>query len=142
MLLQGVLSSSESQQADGRVVIHVNSLHDGKQGPDNIVMEDGDQIDVPILPSSVIVIGEVNHPSSFLWLGSNTVRDYINQAGGLTQYADKKQVMVIKADGSVLTTEGFDGNRKSELFPALPLISGGLMSARLDVGERSSFRKI
>ena len=135
MLLQGVLSSSESQKADGRVVIHVNSLHDGKQGPDNIVMEDGDQIDVPSLPSSVIVIGEVNHPSSFLWLGSNTVRDDINQAGGLTRYADKKQVMVIQADGSVLTTEGFEGNRKSELFPALPLISGGLMSARLDVGD-------
>ena len=135
MLIQNVLMSSQGAQADGRVVIHGNSLEAGKQGPDNLVLEDGDDIDVPIMPSSVNVIGEVNHPSSFLWRGSMTVRDYIYQAGGWTQYADKKQLMVVKADGSVLTTQGYDGIRKSELFPALPLISGGLMSARLDVGD-------
>jgi hypothetical protein len=43
--------------------------------------------------------------------------------------------MVVKASGSVLTTEGFDDNRRSKLFPALPLISGGLMEAKLDVGD-------
>ncbi len=135
MLIQNVLMSSQNEEADGRVVVHANSTESGRQGPDNVVLEDGDDIDVPIIPSSVNVIGEVNHPSSFLWRGSNSVRDYINQAGGWTQYADKKQLMVIKADGSVLTTQGYDGLRKSEIFPALPLISGGLMSARLDVGD-------
>jgi protein involved in polysaccharide export with SLBB domain len=98
-------------------------------------LEDGDQIDVPVLPSSVNVLGEVNHPSSFLRVGSTTVQDYINEAGGFTQYADKDNVMVIKADGSVLTRQGFDDSRRSKLFPALPLISGGLMEAKLDAGD-------
>jgi polysaccharide biosynthesis/export protein len=135
MVIQNVLAASQNQQAQGRIVINVNSLRDGKQGPDDIVLEDGDHIEVPVIPSSVNVLGEVNYPNSFLRVGSHTVRDYINQAGGFSQYADKDDVMVIKADGSVLTTEGFDSSRRSKLFPALPLISGGLMDAKLDVGD-------
>jgi len=134
-LLQNVLSSSSGMQAEGRVVIHVNSVVGGRPGPDNVVLEDGDQVTVPVLPSSVNVLGEVNHPSSFLRVGSTTVQDYVNQAGGFTQYADKDEIMVIKADGSVLTKDGFDDSRRSKLFPALPLISGGLMEAKLDVGD-------
>jgi polysaccharide export outer membrane protein len=135
MLLQNVLTSSENQQADGRMVIHISPKLDGKSGPDDVVLEDGDQIVVPKMPSSVNVMGEVNHPSSFLRLSSYTVRDYINEAGGFTQFANKKQAFVIKADGSVLTADGYDQSRRSALFPVLPLISGGLMSARLDVGD-------
>jgi protein involved in polysaccharide export with SLBB domain len=134
MVLQNVLATA-NQQAQGRVVIRVNSMRDGKPGPDDIVMEDGDEVDVPVIPSSVNVLGEVNHPSSFLRLNSYTVRDYINEAGGFTRYADTKQVLVVKADGSVLTSEGFDQSRRSRLFPALPLISGGLLEAKLDVGD-------
>jgi len=135
MVLQNVMSAAQNTQAQGRMVVHINSLRDGRQGPDNVVLEDGDNIDVPVLPSSVNVLGEVNYPNSFLRVGSNTVSDYINQAGGFTQYADKEQVMVIRADGSVLTTDGFNDSRRSRLFPALPLISGGLMSTKLDVGD-------
>jgi polysaccharide export outer membrane protein len=134
MMVQNVLAASQNQQAEGRVVIHVNPKWDGKQGLDNVVLEDGDQIAVPVMPSSVNVLGEVNHPASFV-VRSDTVRDYINQAGGFTQYADQDQVMVIKADGSVLTVDGFSQSRRTRLFPALPLISDGLMGAKLDVGD-------
>ncbi len=135
LLLQNALASTQNQQAQGRMVIHVNSVLENKSSPDDVVLEDGDQIDVPQIPSSVFVMGEVNYPSSFLRIGSDTVRDYINKAGGYTQYADRKNVLVIKADGSVLTTDGYDQSRRSKLFPALPLISGGLMEAKLDVGD-------
>ncbi|GEM_PF-210625 len=135
MLLQNVLNSSQNQQADGRMVIHVNAMGDKSGTPDDVVLEDGDQIMVPMIPSSVNVMGEVNHPSSFLRLASYTVSDYINEAGGYTRFADKKQVFVIKADGSVVTAEGYDQSRRSALFPVLPLISGGLMSSKLDVGD-------
>jgi len=135
MVLQNVMTSAQNTQAQGRMVVHINSLRDGRQGPDNVVLEDGDNIDVPVLPSSVNVLGEVNYPNSFLRVGSSTVSDYINQAGGFTQYADKDEVMVIRADGSVLTTDGFNDSRRSRLFPALPLISGGLMSTKLEVGD-------
>ena len=117
------------------MVIHVNPKWDANQGLDNIVLEDGDQIAVPVMPSSVNVLGEVNHPASFVRVRSDTVRDYINHAGGFTQYADQDEVMVIKADGSVLTVDGFNQSRRTRLFPALPLISDGLIGANLDVGD-------
>ncbi len=135
MVLANVLSGSQNQQAAGRMVIHVNSMLDGKPGSDDVVLEDGDAIDVPSRPSSVNVMGEVNHPSSFLRAGSYTVRDYVNEAGGFTQYADKKQILVVKADGSVLAADGYAQSRRSTLFPALPLISGGLLEAKLEVGD-------
>jgi hypothetical protein len=43
--------------------------------------------------------------------------------------------MVIKADGSVLTEDGMKSSKQSSMFPLLPVISGGLMSARLDPGD-------
>jgi len=135
MVLQNVLSASQNQQALGRMVVHISLMNDGKAGSNDLVLEDGDRIDVPVMPSSVNVLGEVNYPTSFLWSRSSMVRDYIEQAGGYTRYADKKEVMVIKADGSIRTNEGFDGNRRSRLFPALPLISGGLIADKLDVGD-------
>ena len=135
MILQNVLAASQNQQAEGRMVIHVDSKWDGKQGLDDIVLEDGDQIAVPVLPSSVNVLGEVNHPASFVRVRSNTVRDYIDQAGGFTQYADQDEVMVIKADGSVMTTDGIRQSRRTRLFPAMPLISDGILGAKLDVGD-------
>jgi protein involved in polysaccharide export with SLBB domain len=135
MVLASVLTSTVNQQAEGRMVIHVNSMLDGRPGPDDVMLEDGDSIVVPGSPSSVNVMGEVNHPSAFLRTSSYTVRDYINEAGGYTQYADKKQVLVIRADGSVLTSDGYEQSRRSRLFPALPLISGGLMEAKLEVGD-------
>src|SRR5262249_49961791 len=73
-------------------------------------------------------------PSAFLAQPSLTVTDYINQAGGFTPYADKKTVLVVKADGSVWTRDGYD-NAKPRTFPMLPLISGGLMDAQLEPGD-------
>ena len=43
--------------------------------------------------------------------------------------------MVIRADGSVMTDEGIKASKESTMFPLLPVISGGLMSARLDPGD-------
>jgi hypothetical protein len=43
--------------------------------------------------------------------------------------------MVVKADGSVMTDEGIKASKESTMFPLLPVISGGLMSARLDPGD-------
>jgi protein involved in polysaccharide export with SLBB domain len=130
---QQLLSATADTQATGRLVIHFS----GQQlAPgDDVMLEKGDAIEVPRRPSSVNVLGQVYNPTSILARPNLTVRDYIDLAGGPTQLADPDHVMVIKADGEVMTSQGFDDQRRNQMFPLLPLFAGGLEDARLGVGD-------
>lgn len=131
--LQQVLAVSAATQASGRVVIHFtgNRIQQG----DDVILENGDAIQVPRQPYTVNVLGQVYNPTSILARPVLTVRDYINLAGGPTQLADPEHVMLVKADGEVLTAQGFDDERRNQMFPLLPLFSGGLEDARAGVGD-------
>jgi protein involved in polysaccharide export with SLBB domain len=134
-MLQSVLSQAASQQATGRVVVHVTTLERLANSKNNIALEPKDEIIIPRRPSSVNVLGEVYGPTAVAYDPVLTVRDYINRAGGLTQGADKDHVFVVKASGEILTDEGVRESGKNAVFPLLPALSGGLMSAHLQPGD-------
>jgi protein involved in polysaccharide export with SLBB domain len=133
--LERVLSETEGQQAQGRLVIHMLPLNELANSPDNVVMDDQDQVTIPRRPDSVNVLGQVYSPNAIMYRPGQTTSDYLNQAGGPNEGADADHIMVIKADGSVMTDEGIKASKESTMFPLLPVISGGLMSARLDPGD-------
>jgi protein involved in polysaccharide export with SLBB domain len=134
-MLQQVLSQSESQQAQGRLVVHLKPLDELVNTPDNIAMVDQDILTIPRRPAGVNVLGQVYSPSAIVWQPGRTVRDFLNMAGGPTEGADSDHVMLIKADGAVETDQGIRDSKESTMFPLLPVISGGLMSARVDPGD-------
>jgi protein involved in polysaccharide export with SLBB domain len=133
--LERVLSETEGQQAQGRLVVHMHPLNELANSPDNVVMVDQDQVTIPRRPDAVNVLGQVYSPNAIVYRPGLTTRDYLNQAGGPNEGADPEHIMVIKADGSVMTDEGIKQSKESTMFPLLPVISGGLMSARLDPGD-------
>jgi len=71
------------------------------QGSINTILFDGDTIIVPKNPNTVNVLGEVLNPIAFEYSKKLTITSAINQAGGYQQYADKRRVYVIKANGIV-----------------------------------------
>ena len=71
------------------------------QGSINTILLDGDTIIVPKNPNAVNVLGEVLNPIAFEYSKKLTITSAINQAGGYQQYADKRRVYVIKANGIV-----------------------------------------
>jgi len=71
------------------------------QGSINTILFDGDTIIVPKNPNTINVLGEVLNPIAFEYSKKLTVRSAIDQAGGYQQYADKRRVYVIKANGIV-----------------------------------------
>ncbi|MDI1259383.1 SLBB domain-containing protein [Aquabacterium sp.] len=65
-------------------------------------LENQDRLVVPARPDFVHVLGSVNTESSLIWQPGRTVQNYLDLAG-LTSGADKDELFVIRADGSVLS---------------------------------------
>ncbi|MBI3990039.1 MAG: SLBB domain-containing protein [candidate division NC10 bacterium] len=99
-----LLQKLSSQVPLGRVVIKLDPLDQLEGSLHDIVLEDGDTLFVPQWPSSIAVLGSVHNPVAILYQEGAGIEYYIAQAGGLTRYADKKQVYVLKADGSAVAS--------------------------------------
>jgi polysaccharide export outer membrane protein len=67
----------------------------------NTVLLDNDRIVVPKNPNAISVFGEVLNPMAMEYKKNLSLNSAINNAGGYKQYADKKRVYVIKANGIV-----------------------------------------
>ncbi len=99
---QSLLEKLKSYEAVGRVVIDFLNERNYK----DLKIEDGDMLYVPKNKSTISVIGEVFNPSTFVLNKSIKKLDYyIQLSGGLKQNANKKNIYVIKANGSVRTRQ-------------------------------------
>ena len=67
----------------------------------NTLLSDGDALVVNKNPNIVNVLGEVLNPIAFEYSKKLNVRSAIENAGGYQDYADKRKVYVIKANGLV-----------------------------------------
>lgn len=136
-MMEGALSQTSSQQAVGRVVIHLSSLDRLERSPDNVVLENGDKLVIPTRPGSVQVLGQVYSPNAIVYQPGLTVQDYLQHAGGPTESANVKHIYVIRADGSILTEQGLLDSGKNRIFPLLPIISDddNLMTMPLKPGD-------
>jgi len=65
------------------------------------ILLDGDSIFVPRNPNVINVLGEVLNPIAFEYNKRITVRAAIDNTGGYQDYADKRKVYVIKANGLI-----------------------------------------
>ena len=105
-----------SVEPTGRLVINLPGLlHDtrkGRRSDYDVTLMDGDKIYIPPVTQSVTVTGEVFYPTSHLYKKGLDRRDYVKLSGGATRKADKKNIYVVRADGSVLTESPWIGAGK------------------------------
>lgn len=73
----------------------------------DLILEDGDIIRVPKELQTVKVSGEVLAPSTAIYAPNKGFKQYINQAGGFSQRALRKNAYIIYANGSVKSTNRF-----------------------------------
>lgn len=67
----------------------------------NTILVNGDSIIVPKNPNAINVLGEVLNPIAFEYTKTLNIRSAISNAGGYQDYADKRKVYVIKANGTI-----------------------------------------
>lgn len=72
----------------------------------NIVLRDGDVITIPLMNSTVQMLGAINYPNSVSYRKGQTVKDYIKMAGGYAQNARKSKPIVVYMNGMVDTGNG------------------------------------
>jgi polysaccharide export outer membrane protein len=87
----------------GRVVVKVHSIEELETTEDDIALEARDRIAVPQPPKTVSIIGSVKNPSTVVYRVGFDLDDYLQQAGGMTEDANKNELYVMRANGS---TEG------------------------------------
>ncbi|PIT72534.1 hypothetical protein B9Z42_12695 [Limnohabitans sp. B9-3] len=81
---------------------YVNKLPD-------LRLQNGDRFVVPSRPDFVYVFGSVNTESALLYKADQSVEQYLKVAG-VSQSADRDGVILIRADGSAVTSTGTWGN--------------------------------
>lgn len=98
-------------EPQGRVVVDVSSLKQLRGSNYDFELENGDKIEIPMIKSTITVVGEVFQARSFIYdKNKDTVFDLINLSGGMTQIADKNNVYVVKANGSVISNQFVKNN--------------------------------
>jgi protein involved in polysaccharide export with SLBB domain len=131
-----LLAKLRAAEITGRVVLRLASLEEFKGSKYDIELENGDKLVIPQMPGVVHVVGEVFNPTSLLYERNSSVNYYLRRVGGMTKDADKGQLSVIKADGSVISMQ--QGNRGKLIFwdsTSNQWLFGGFMNHRLEPGD-------
>lgn len=90
------------EENNGRIILDLASKKNSDaENPNNIVIENGDQLIVPSKPQAVTLIGGVQSSTSIVYKEDLKATDYISRVGGYTPYADKGKVYIFKPNGEV-----------------------------------------
>lgn len=121
--------------ATGRIVIKLMPPEKLKGSEFDLELEEGDALDIPMTPSTVMVMGRVYNPNAILYTKDKPLGFYLNKVGGPAENADEKRIYLVKADGTVLSRTqssfwGFRWDAESSRWSA-----GGFMGAKMDPGD-------
>ena len=100
----------------GRIVLQVKPDSHSVDSLPDLPLEDGDRFIVPRIPSTVTVEGQVYSANSFVFERGLRERDYLRQAGGPDRQADKRRTFILRADGSVYSSQ-YGDVAKATMFP-------------------------
>ncbi len=100
-----IISLIDESEVSGRIT---GNFSPGSPASMQTILQNGDEIFIPSVISTVTVSGEVLNPITTGFKDDSTYEDYIEAAGGFTTFADKKAIYIIKSDGtSIRYSKGF-----------------------------------
>ena len=111
---QSLLNQLKEAEAVGRLVINLNDVLEAPVGsPADVVLREGDLLIIPKQKQEVTVIGEVQNNTSHFYRDDLSRDDYLGLSGGITRKADKGRIYIVRADGSVVSSENSGWFRRS-----------------------------
>ncbi|HEX5432364.1 MAG TPA: SLBB domain-containing protein, partial [Bryobacteraceae bacterium] len=102
---QALLEQLATIHPTGRIVLDMmpdaSSVNDIPAFP----LEDGDNYYIPPRLATVQVAGAVYNPNAFRYEPKKRLSAYLDDAGGPTREADKRRIFLIRADGTVVSSQ-------------------------------------
>lgn len=118
-----ILTALRNHPASGRQVINISTdIRAWANTSADIELRAGDTLFIPKVPGFVIISGQVYNSTAISFVPRRTVGWYLQKAGGVTPQGDKKEIYVLRADGSVVAHAG-------------SWVNGSLMSMQLRPGD-------
>ena len=77
-------------------------------------MKDGDSLNVLKKSGLVLIEGEVNSPGYYSFKNNHSLKSYIRKAGGLTAYADKRNIYIKYPNGTSSNVKSFSSPKVKE----------------------------
>jgi protein involved in polysaccharide export with SLBB domain len=119
-----VLADLKGHPPTGRMVIHISADIDSwANTPADIELRRGDVVTIPKRPGFVLVSGQVYNATALTFTPGKTAAWYLSRAGGTNGTANRKEIFIIRANGSVV------GRHSGGWFDA------DVLSTRLDPGD-------
>lgn len=118
---QSLIQQLHDTKPVGRLVINLDRVMRGKiGGPEDVLLRDGDKLLVPKKTQEITILGEVQSPTSHVFLTGLTRDDYIARSGGITQKADRKRIYIVRANGDVVSGERRGWFRRAQSVEVRP----------------------
>jgi protein involved in polysaccharide export with SLBB domain len=98
-----VLADLRNHPPSGRMVIHITADIDSwANTPADIELRRGDVLTIPKRPGFVLVTGQVYNATALTFAPGRSAGWYLDHAGGTNSTANRKEVFIIRANGSVV----------------------------------------
>jgi protein involved in polysaccharide export with SLBB domain len=111
-------------EPNGRMVIHITPrMEKWENTAADVEVRAGDKLIIPRRPNFVLVAGQVYNATAVTYAPGKAAGWYLRQAGGPTPVGNRKEVFVVRANGSVV------GKRVSEWW------SGNVLNTILQPGD-------
>jgi len=88
------------------VGIELDKALENPGGYYDIVLKEGDVLSVPELVSTVKIAGDVMFPNTVTYMPGKKYKDYIKDAGGYGERANKKKTFIVYMNGNVAMAKG------------------------------------
>ena len=112
-LLPNAYSFGSSFSRSGqRVQLNIKKIIKSPKSDLNIVVQDGDLINIALRPQIIQVIGEVNVPGFYKFQARKRISDIIKNSGGFTHNAEKDNIYIQYPDGTSSKYHRWFNNKK------------------------------
>jgi len=136
---KAILEGFEKQTDAGRVVLKLDDDGRWVGTSADVVLEDGDRLQVPNRPATVTVLGNVMNPGTLAARKGASSQEYVRLAGGLARDADMGRSYVLRASGEAVPLGRAGRVDAGDAIMIAPKASGGFDAGRFFA---SSFRRL
>lgn len=121
-MARGLADDLRAIRAIGRMTVEADPVVLQARPELDLLLEGGDHIHIPKRPLNVRVAGEVLNPATLLFEKHKKASDYINEAGGVTYYADKGRGFILYPDGRAHPMNGGWGGAPDMIIPGSTIV--------------------